>query len=181
MTRPSVFLFLFSWPVSRPELGVSGLVLRLLERFRCPPRSPRRWTGVWLWRCWECGVGEARQFYFRSGGVVCQFLVRLGPGPGLAETSPGFLLFFLVARLRRDPTASGLPRAKSAAKPRHEKKKVNRGEWCSPIRRGCRTPHSYAIASNPRFRTITRSLRDAPAGCFSPRSHWLTTPGETLR
>ena len=23
--------------------------------------------------------------------------------------------------------------------------------------------------------------RNAPAGCFSPRSHWLITPGETLR
>ena len=39
----------------------------------------------------------------------------------------------------------------------------------------------HAITSRPFLRTSAKSLSDAPAGDFSPRSHWLTSPVETLR
>ncbi len=39
----------------------------------------------------------------------------------------------------------------------------------------------HATACRPFLATRVSSLRDAPRGCFSPRSHWLTRPVVTLR
>jgi hypothetical protein len=38
-----------------------------------------------------------------------------------------------------------------------------------------------AIASRPFFCTKASSLREGPRGCFSPLSHWLTSPTVTFR
>ena len=40
---------------------------------------------------------------------------------------------------------------------------------------------AHATACNPFLATNESSLSEAPRGCFSPRSHWLTSPVVTLR
>jgi len=40
---------------------------------------------------------------------------------------------------------------------------------------------AYATAARPFLATRTSSFSEAPCGCFSPRSHWLTRPVVTLR
>jgi len=40
---------------------------------------------------------------------------------------------------------------------------------------------THAIARSPPLATNVRSFKDAPRGRFSPRSHWLTVLGVTLR
>src|ERR1035437_6854479 len=42
------------------------------------------------------------------------------------------------------------------------------------------SPH-HATAWSPFLATRVRSFREAPCGCFSPRSHWLTSPVVTFR
>ena len=47
-----------------------------------------------------------------------------------------------------------------------------------------RSNHSgrrYATAARPFFATSINSFNDAPWGCFSPRSHWLTKLVLTFR
>ena len=39
----------------------------------------------------------------------------------------------------------------------------------------------YATDCSPFLATSVSSLSEAPRGCFSPRSHWLTSPVVTLR
>src|SRR5664279_1970416 len=42
-------------------------------------------------------------------------------------------------------------------------------------------PPHHATAWSPFLATRVRSFREAPCGCFSPRSHWLTSPVVTFR
>jgi hypothetical protein len=61
---------------------------------------------------------------------------------------------------------------------------------CAPRKKGwwqvaealnCELHSDQATECKPLRETRVSSFKDAPRGCFSPRSHWLTRPVVTLR